>query len=126
MCSSIFFYIFAKVKHKSKDIIMSNNEEKIWEKFYGKKICSERLNVEGFRKAIPFDIYDGHAVCKDFDGHRYDMIYPQMKAIKESEELSDAIIEYIGDINDKEEITVLHILISFNTLYKDGVEVKAQ
>ena len=51
------------------------------------------------------------------------MIYPQMKAVKDSKELSDAIIEYIGGINSVEEITVLHVLISFNTLYKDGVEI---
>jgi len=41
---------------------MVKDESKIWEKFYGKKICSERLNIEGFGKPIPFDIYDGHAV----------------------------------------------------------------
>lgn len=99
-------------------------EEKAWEKFYGKKICTERLNIEGFSKPIPFDIYDGHAICYDYKGSRYDMIYPMMKAVKDSKELSDAVIEYIGDIKDKEEITVLHILISFNTLYKNGVEVK--
>lgn len=103
---------------------MSENEIKAWEKFYGKKVCTERLNVEGFNKPIPFDIYDGHAICDNYKGHRYDMIYPQMKAVKESDELSNAIIEYIGDIETKEEITILHILIAFNTIYKDGVEIK--
>ena len=105
---------------------MVENESKIWEKFYGKKICSERLNIEGFDKPIPFDIYDGHAICEDYKGHRFDMIYPQMRAVKDSIELSNAIIDYIGNITDKEEITVLHILIAFNTLYKDGVEIKPQ
>lgn len=98
-------------------------EEKIWEKFYGKKICTEKLNIEGFSKPIPFDIYDGHAICYDYKGSRYDMQYPMLKAIKDSKEMSDAVIKYIGNINNKEEITVLHVLISFNTLYKDGVEV---
>ena len=105
---------------------MNTNEEKIWEKFYGKKICSEKLNIEGFKKPIPFDIYDGHAICADHKGHRFDMIYPQMRAVKDSEELSNAIIEYIGEISNKEQITVLHILIAFNTLYQDGVEIKPQ
>lgn len=99
-------------------------EGKIWEKFYGKKICTEKLNIEGFKKPIPFDIYDGHAICYDYKGSRYDMKYPQLKAIKDSKELSDAVINYVGDIKDKEEITVLHILIAFNTIYKDGVELK--
>ena len=98
-------------------------EEKIWEKFYGKKICTERLNIEGFSKPIPFDIYDGHAICYDYKGHRYDMRYPMLKVIKDSKEMSDAVIKYIGNIEDKEEITVLHVLFSFNTLYKDGVEI---
>ena len=52
------------------------------------------------------------------------MVYPQLKAVKDSKELSDAVIEYIGEISDKEEITVIHVLIAFNTLYKDGVEIK--
>ena len=103
---------------------MVKDESKIWEKHFGKKICSERLNIEGFGKPIPFDIYDGYAVCEDYKGHRLEMEYPQMKAVKDSVELSDAIIEYVGDISDREEITVLHILIAFNTLYVDGVEVK--
>ena len=102
---------------------MNKDESKIWEKFYGKKICSENLNIEGFRKAIPFDIYDGYAVCEDYKGHRFDMLYPQIKAVKDSKELSDAVIEYIG-IRNKEEITVIHILMAFNTLYRDGIEVR--
>ena len=80
---------------------MNNNESKIWEKFYGKKVCSENLNIEGFKKPIPFDIYDGHAICEDYRGHRFDMVYPQLKAVKDSKELSDAVIEYIGEISDK-------------------------
>jgi hypothetical protein len=103
---------------------MNNNESKIWEKFYGKKVCSENLNIEGFKKPIPFDIYDGHAICEDYRGHRFDMVYPQLKAVKDSKELSDAVIEYIGEISDKEEITVIHVLMAFNTLYKDGEEIK--
>ena len=103
---------------------MNNNESKIWEKFYGKKVCSENLNIEGFKKPIPFDIYDGHAICENYKGHRFDMIYPQLKAVKDSKELSDAVIEYIGEISDKEEITVIHVLMAFNTLYKNGVEIK--
>jgi hypothetical protein len=103
---------------------MEQNESKIWEKFYGKKICTEKLNIEGFKKPIEFDIYDGHAVCENYRGHRFDMFYPQMKAIKDSKEMADAIIESVGGIECADEITVLHILIAFNTLYKDGVEIK--
>ena len=79
---------------------MNNNESKIWEKFYGKKVCSENLNIEGFKKAIPFDIYDGHAICEDYKGHRFDMVYPQL--VPEKEDILRA--HYLGD-------TPKHILI---------------
>lgn len=107
---------------------MENNEANIWVKFCGKKIATEKLNIEGFNKPIPFDIYDGYAVCNDFEGHRYDMTYPQMAAIKESEELANAIIDYIKSpkVTNIDEISVIDILITFNTLYQDGIEIKAE
>lgn len=95
-----------------------------WEKFYGKKVASEEINVEGFEKPIPFDIYDGHAVCEDFEGHRYDMTYPMMSAVKASKRLQKEIIDYCDDISDAGEISVIHILITFNTMYMDGVKVE--
>ena len=103
---------------------ITTDESKIYEKYCGKKICTENLNIEGFKKPIPFDIYDGYAVCLDHGGHRFDLVYPTLKAISESKELSDAIIDYVGDISNKYEISVIHILITFSTLYKDGVEIK--
>ena len=105
---------------------MEMDESKIWTKFYGKEICKEDLKIEGFDEPIPFTIYDGHAVCDDFNGHRYDMIYPQMKAIKGSKELQEVILEYCDDIEDVQEISPIHSLITFNTLYEDGVEVLAE
>jgi hypothetical protein len=105
---------------------MTNNEEKIFEKHYGKKVCSKKLNIEGFDKPIPFEIYDGYAYCANYKGKRLDMQYPQLRAVKDSKELTNAIIDYIDDITCKEEITPIHILITFNTLFKDGVEIKAE
>lgn len=102
---------------------MEANESKIFEKFYGKLIKQETLNIEGFQKPIPFDIYDGHAVCFDLDGHRYDMIYPTMEAIKETKELQQAILGYCDDITDVDEISPIHSLTAFNTMYVDGVQV---
>lgn len=107
---------------------MVENESKIWEKFYGKKIATERLSIEGFSKQLPFDIYDGFAVCENYRGHYYDMSYPQLKAVKDSKEMADAVIEYINSISEKklenaEDISVIHVLISFNTIHRDGVEI---
>lgn len=105
---------------------MEKNESKIFEKFYGKKVCTEKLNVEGYKKPIQFDIYDGYAVCPDYRGHRLEMTYPQMKAVKDSKEFSDAIMEYVSGINSVGEISVLHVLITFATVYRDGVEIPAK
>ena len=107
---------------------MEKNESKVWEKLCGKKIGTEKLSIEGFKSQIPFDIYDGYAVCENYRGHRYDMTYPQLRAVKDSKEMADAVIEYINSISDKklesvEEISVIHVLISFNTIYRDGVEI---
>lgn len=101
------------------------NEKKMWEKHLGKKVASEKLVIEGFDNPIPFDIYDGHAVCEDFKDHRYDMEYPQMKIIRDSKEMSEKIVEKMN-LRGAEEITVLHVLITFNTLYVDGVEVTSK
>lgn len=104
------------------------DESKIFEKLCGKKIGTEKLSIEGFKTQIPFDIYDGYAHA-EYKGHVYDMTYPQLKAIKDSEELATAVINYINSISEKklesvDEISVIHILIAFNTLYRDGVEIK--
>lgn len=105
---------------------MEANESKIFEKFYGKMVAHDELKIEGFDNPIPFDIYDGHAVCFDYEGHRYDMVYPTMSVIKDTRELQKAILGYCEGITDSDEISPIHSLIAFNTLYKDGVEVKAE
>ena len=107
---------------------MVENESKVLEKLFGKKVGTEKLSIEGFKTQMPFDIYDGYAVCENFRGHRYDMSYPQLKAVKDSKEMSDAVIEYINSISEKqiesvEQLSIIHVLISFNTIYRDGVEI---
>jgi hypothetical protein len=107
---------------------MVENESKVWEKLCGKKIGTEKLSIEGFKNQIPFEIYDGYAYCENYKGHRYDMSYPQLKAVRESEEMATAVLNYINQISDKklestDEIGVIHCLITFNTLYRDGVEI---
>lgn len=104
---------------------MENNEDKVWEKFYGKKVSTKEINITGFDKPVMFDIYDGYAVCKDHDGHRFDIAYPEMKIIKDSTEMSDAIIDYLDGINNKDQITEEHSLMCFGTLYIDGVKVES-
>ena len=56
------------------------------------------------------------------------MEYPTLKAVRESEEMANTILTYINKISDKklesvDEIGVIHCLITFNTLKRDGVEI---
>ena len=94
--------------------------EKIIEKFFGKKVCTEKLNIEGISKPLKFDIYDGYAICKD-DDNVYEMKFPQLAFIKEIKELTDAVSEYCSC--EKSQITVLNVLVTFSTLYRNGYEV---
>lgn len=105
--------------------MVTTDETKMIEKHFGKKVCTEKLNVEGYKKPIQFDIYDGYAVCPDYRGHRLEMKYPMLKAVRDSKEFSEAIMDYVSGITNVDEISVLHVLITFATFYKDGVEIPA-
>lgn len=101
--------------------------EVILEKFFGKKICERQITIEGLTTPIPFSIYDGyaHGECQ---GHNYDMEYPQMEAVKNCEEIANAVIDYCSTIpipnkpKQIEDITVIHVMATYNTLYQDGRE----
>lgn len=99
----------------------------IIEKFFGKMICQKQLMIEGISIPILFNIYDGIAQGV-YDGHEYTMEFPRLEAIKACEDLSQAVLEYCNnsDMPSKpqtlEDITALHVLVTFNTLYQDGKE----
>ena len=101
---------------------MSKDIEKILEKMYGKLVTRARINLGHGQEPIPFDIYDGYAVSTNKVGKVYEMQYPMMKAIKQCKGLSDEIVKYIGSITS-DEISPLHSLITFSTLYEDGKEI---
>lgn len=98
-------------------------ESKALEKHFGKKIMTERLNIEGFSKPIPFDIYDGYAVCENYKGHRYDLSYPTLKGVQNNKEIAESVMKYVG-LDSVDDITIIHVILTFPTLYKDGVEVE--
>lgn len=98
------------------------NERKAIEKMYGKRLTDVSLNIDGLKKQIPFEVYDGYAVCFDHEGHRYDIEFPRMAAIKDSQDFKDAIKDYIGGGLKDEDINALHVLITFAALYVDGVK----
>ena len=100
---------------------MEVNTLKAIEAMFGSKVCTANLNIEGFGSPIGFDIYDGFAICEDYEGKQLIMEYPMMEAVRDSDEIASAILEYVGGIK-KEEISPLHSLMTFNTLYVDGKE----
>lgn len=100
---------------------MEPNTRKAIEAMFGSKVCTTKLNIEGFEEMAEFDIYDGFAICEDYDGRELIMQYPMMDAIRDSVEISDAILDYVGGL-ERNEISPLHSLMTFNTLYVDGEE----
>ena len=102
----------------------NNNLSKVLVKMWGAKICTKKVNVEGISDPIEFDIYDGYAVSTNNVVNVYEMQYPMMNTIKQFKCLSYEIVKYIGSITS-EEITPLHSLITFSTLYEDGKEITA-
>lgn len=100
--------------------------ESVLKKMWGDKTCTRKVNVEGIKKPIEFDIYDGYAKSTNKRGKVYEMTFPMMKSIKQCKELEEEIVKYIGNDIDPKEISPLHSMITFSTLYIDGVEVIAE
>lgn len=100
--------------------------EGVLKKMWGEKTCTRKVNVEGEKKPIEFDIYDGYAKSTNKSGSVYEMTFPMMKSIKQCKELEDEIVKYIGNGLDPKEISPLHSMITFSTLYVDGVEVSTE
>ena len=90
---------------------MSKDIEKILEKMYGKLVTRARINLGHGQEPIPFDIYDGYATCENHNGHKYDILFPMMKIVKGSPAFEKAI-------------SSVHVMITFPTLYIDGIKVK--
>ena len=100
---------------------MEKNKAKIYAKMFGNKVLSTKLVLEGYEKPIPFDIYDGFAICENYEGHQIVMEYPMIDVVRKTKEFSDAIIEQIGGTLKPNDITVVHSLIVFSKRYVDGV-----
>lgn len=107
---------------------MSKEEIAAYTKFFGKKVATESINIDGYDNPIPFDIYDGFAVCENSNGHFMVLQYPKLDAIKNCEELAKGIIDYLknGEVTNVSQINVIDVLVSYSTLYEDGVEVLAE
>ena len=103
---------------------MSKDIEKILEKMYGKLVTRARLNLGHGQEQIAFDMYDGYATCENHTGHKYDILFPMMKIVKGSPAFEKAIMNYVGGIESEKAISSVHVMITFPTLYIDGVKVK--
>lgn len=86
---------------------------------YGKKVCEAELHVDGFKKPMKFDVYDGFAICPKYGKKQYEMTYPTLSFVKGAKELADEVMAY-KNLKNANEITVIHILETYNTLTSYG------
>lgn len=97
-------------------------EKKTLETLFGNMIEEKALEINGFKKPITFEIYDGYAYCPSYKGHEYGIEYPRIELIEKSNELQSDIREWVG-LDEKAEITVFDIIQTFNVMYRDGEKV---
>lgn len=95
------------------------------EALYGKKVCEAELHVDGFKKPMKFDVYDGFAFCPKYGTKQYEMTYPTLSFVKGAKELAEEVMEY-KHLKSVNEITVIHILETYNTLTSYGKPVIKQ
>lgn len=105
---------------------MENDLSKIRKKMWGEKIATKKLNIEGMKRLIEFDIYDGYAVPTNEKGKKYEMTYPLMEAVKGCKEFEDKIIEFVGGDITAKELSPIHVLMTFSNLYEDGKELTSE
>ena len=98
------------------------------EKFYGKVICTQIVNVNDFYKDeneicdkkedMVFDVYDGIAYCSDYKGKEYIMTFPKLEFIKNCKEMANNIREHLS-LNDDDTITASNIM----QCYSEFIEI---
>ena len=92
--------------------------ESVLKKMWGEKACTRKVSIEGEKKPIEFDIYDGYAKSTNKKGKVYEMEFPMIKAIKQCKDLEDEIIKYIGKLSPRfMKILDKKIKISFGLTY---------
>lgn len=101
---------------------MGRIEKGILETLFGKMIEERELEVSGFKKPLTFEIYDGYAYCPDFKGHEYGIEYPRLSLIEKSKELQEDIRKRVK-LNEDDPINIIHVIQTFNMVYRDGVNV---
>lgn len=98
---------------------MSKIKREEIEKFYGKIICTQTVNVSKFseedenaedkKEDMVFDVYDGIAYCEDYKGKEYIMTFPKMEFIKECTEMQKKIREHLS-LKETDSITASNIM----------------
>lgn len=99
-------------------MVYKANEKEAIEKFFGKKICTEKLNIENVPEPIEFDLYDGYARGVDKEGNVWDMEYPKTEFVRSNQNLTDSVKDYVANVDG---ITPINVMLTFNKLYKNGV-----
>ena len=90
------------------------------------KLSDENIFKDNKKRVIEFDIFNGFAYGIYSDPQTKEdkelyMIYPQKEFIKASKNMDAEIREFCG-LNDTDEITETHILITYSTLCENVYE----
>ena len=65
---------------------------------------------------LQFDIFDGFAICPDYNGKTYFMEYPKLEFMKIAKEIEDNAREYL-ELDEHTPLKEEHVLIAYNRLY---------
>ena len=83
---------------------------------------SDNLFGDNKKRIIDFDIFDGFAYGVHENKELY-MIFPKKSFIKESKEMKNEIREFC-ELKETDEITEIHILIAYNSLFENKIFVE--
>jgi hypothetical protein len=87
-----------------------------------KYVCTEKIkmadDVLGDKKhhTLEFDVFDGLAYCADFEGKELFMDFPKLAFIKQCKDSEKEMRKFLN-LDETTEITSVHVLQAYNTLY---------
>ena len=94
-----------------------------WENTYGSVVCQHEFGLGGMEGSAVFDVYDGFACCKDFNGHYWTISFPKLKYVNNSERISEELRKRRG-LGEDDDFDECDCLLAFGEISMDGVRVR--
>lgn len=64
---------------------------------------------------LEFDVFDGFAICPNYNGKTYFMQYPKLEFMKIAKKIEENAREYL-ELDEHTPLTVEHVLTAYNSL----------